>query len=47
MVLAEIERHLLRVQDIVSPFLLDKLQLNKEFSSSATYIAFKVRFMIH
>lgn len=47
MVLAEVEWHLLRVQAIISPFLLDKLKLNDKVGPVATYVAFKLRIAVH
>jgi hypothetical protein len=47
MVLAEVKWHLLRVQTIISPFLLDKLKLNYKVGPVAAYIAFKVRIAVH
>jgi hypothetical protein len=47
MVLAEVEWHLLRVQAIISPFLLDKLKLNDKVGHVAAYVAFKLQIAVH
>jgi hypothetical protein len=47
MVLAEVKWHLLRVQTIISPFLLDKLKLNDKVGPVAAYVAFKLRIAVH
>ncbi|MDQ3970981.1 MAG: hypothetical protein M3227_04770 [Thermoproteota archaeon] len=47
MILAEVERHLLGVQTMISPFLLDKLKLNDKVGLVAAYIAFKLRIAVH
>jgi hypothetical protein len=47
MVLAEVKWHLLIVQTIISPFLLDKLKLNYKVGAVAAYVAFKLRIAVH
>jgi hypothetical protein len=47
MTLAEIERHLLRVQSIISPIFLDKFKLHNKVCRAATYIASKMRMVMH
>ena len=47
MILAEVERHLLGVQTMISPFLLDKLKLNDKVGHAAAYIAFKLQIAVH
>jgi hypothetical protein len=46
MVFAEVKWHLLRVQSVISPFLLDKLKLNDKVGPVAAYIAFKPRIAV-
>jgi hypothetical protein len=47
MALAEVEWHLLRVQSIVSPIFLDELKLHDKVCPAATYIASKMRMVVH
>jgi hypothetical protein len=47
MALAEVEWHLLRVQSIVSPIFLDELKLHEKVCPAATYIASKMRMVVH
>jgi hypothetical protein len=47
MIFAEVKWHLLRVQTLISPFLLDKLKLNDKVGPVAAYIAFKPRIAVH
>ncbi|HET6779575.1 MAG TPA: hypothetical protein VFH09_00270 [Nitrososphaera sp.] len=47
MALAEVERHLLRVQSIVSPIFLDEFKLHDKVCPAATYIASKMRLVMH
>jgi hypothetical protein len=47
MALAKVERHLLRVQSIVSPIFLDELKLHDKVCSAATYIASEMQMIVH